>query len=71
MKGLSQDCNVEQNDFSCSKKIDFPAAALVKGEGGSGNVRRSLTDGSGIWIGRGVLAGATGIGDKRDPLLVT
>ena len=45
------------NDF------DFLASALVKTWGGDGNRRGSISDRTGIWIGRGMIPEATGIAD--------
>ena len=59
--------NVASIHFRCSKNFGFPATDLLRGGGGEGK-GGSISDGSGIWMGVGVLngekAGATGIGDR-------
>ena len=46
--GLSQDENVESNNFRCLKDFDFLASILVGGGGCNGNEGGSLSVGSGI-----------------------
>ena len=69
--GLSQKKNVESIDSQCFKEIDLLATALVGGGGGKGNGRSYISDGSGIWIRRGMIPVVTGIGNTRGPWGVT
>ena len=62
---LSQ--KVASIDYRSLKDFDFLATVLIR-SGGSNGKGGSTTDGSGMWIGIGVkvgvIAGATGIGDR-------
>ena len=59
--------NVTSIDFGCLKGFDFLATAPV-GDGGGNGKRGWISNGSGIWVRlgvfAGVIAGATGIGDR-------
>ena len=64
--GRSQ--SVASDEFRSLKGFDFLAKVSKRGGGGNGIGGRSLSDGSGTWIGgkvtAGVITGASGLGDR-------
>ena len=62
--GLTQEGNVVSKVFRSLKFSDFVTTGLVKVGAGKRNGRRSVIGGSRICIGRKLITGVTGIGER-------